>query len=64
MAWQASSGYNLRSRIETQMGRWKAVIGEILKARSFENQKTEVQIGARILNKMTSLGRPIFERTA
>ena len=64
MVWQASSGYNSRARIETQMGRWKAVIGAILKARRFENQKTEAQIGARILNKMTALGRPIFERTA
>jgi len=64
MAWQASSGYNQRSRIETQIGRWKAVIGPKLKARSFENQKTEAKIGVRILNRMTELGRPKFERTA
>lgn len=64
MAWQASSGYNQRSRIETQIGRWKAVIGSKLKARSFESQKTEVKIGVRILNRMTELGRPKFERTA
>ena len=35
MAWQASSGYNQRSRIETQMGRWKTVIGPKLKSRRF-----------------------------
>jgi len=64
MAWQTSSGYNQRSRGETLMGRWKAVIGPKLKARSFENQKTEAKIGARILNRMTELGRPNFERTA
>ncbi len=46
------------------MGRWKAVIGPKLKARSFENQKTEAKIGARILDRMTELGRPNFERTA
>ena len=28
MAWQSGSGYNQRSRIETQMGRWKAIIGQ------------------------------------
>ena len=28
-------------RVETQIGRWKGVIGPKLKARSFENQKTE-----------------------
>ena len=45
------------------MGRWKAVIGPKLKARSFENQKAEAKIGARVLNRMTGLGRPTFERT-
>ena len=64
MAWQKSSGYNQRSRIETQISRWKAVIESKLKARSFENQKTEAKIGVRILNRMTELGRPKFERTA
>ena len=64
MAWQKTSGYNQRSRIETQMSRWKAVIGPKPKARSFENQKTEAKIGVRILNRMTELGRPIIERTA
>ena len=46
------------------MGRWKAVIGPKLKARGFENQKTEAKFGVRILNRMTKLGRPRFERTA
>ncbi len=64
MAWQKSSGYNQRSRGETQMGRWKTVIGPKLKARTFENQKTEARIGVRLLNQMTALGRPSFERTA
>ena len=63
MAWQANSGYNQRSRVETQMGRWKAVIGPKLKARRFENQQTEVKIGVAILNKMTELGRPVFEQS-
>ncbi|XXK32698.1 IS5 family transposase [Rhodobacteraceae bacterium nBUS_24] len=61
MAWQVSSGYNQRSRAETQMGRWKIVIGPKLKARSFPNQKTEARIGTNILNKMTGLGRAKFE---
>jgi hypothetical protein len=64
MAWQKASGYNQRSRGETLMGRWKAIIGPKLKARSFENQKTEARIGFGILNRMTELGRPNFERTA
>ena len=64
MAWQKATGYNQRSRGETLMGRWKTVIGPKLKARNFENQKTEARIGVRILNRMTGLGRPHFERTA
>lgn len=62
MAWQRTTGYNQRSRIETQMGRWKTVIGPKLKARNFENQKTEAKISARVLNRMTALGRPMLER--
>ena len=57
MAWQVSSGYNQRSRGETQMGRWKQVIGPKMKARCFPNQRTEAKIGTRILNKMNGLGR-------
>jgi hypothetical protein len=64
MAWQKSSGYNQRSRGETLMGRWKAVIGPRLKARTVATQKTEAGIGVRVLNRMTALGRPNFERTA
>jgi hypothetical protein len=64
MAWQKSSGYNQRRRIETQTGCWKAVIGHKLKARSCKNQKTEANIGVLFLTRMTELGRPNFERTA
>ena len=45
MAWQKSTGYNTRSRLETEMGRWKTVIGQKLKARKFDNQTTEAKIG-------------------
>ncbi len=64
MAWQKATGYNQRSRGETLMGRWKAVIGPRLKSRDFENQKSEARIGVQILNRMTGLGQPRFERTA
>jgi len=64
MAWQKATGYNQRSRGETFMGRWKAVIGPKLKARAFESQKTEARIGVRVLNRMTGLGSPDFEHAA
>jgi hypothetical protein len=46
------------------MGRWKMVIGSKLKARNFPNRKTEANISAYILNKMTEIGRPEFELIA
>ena len=64
MAWQVATGYNQRSRIETQIGRWKGVIGPKLKSRSFSRQITEIQVGQKVLNTMTALGRPVFERVA
>ncbi len=64
LAWQKSTGYNQRSRVETQMGRWKTVIGQKLQTRTLDNQQTEARIGVRVLNTMTGLGRPIFERSA
>jgi hypothetical protein len=63
LAWQKSSLYNQRSQVKTLMGRWKTVIGSKLKARNFGNQKTKALIGVRVLNRMTELGRPNFQRT-
>lgn len=62
MAWQKTTGYSQRARVETQMGRWKSIIRERLRSRTLENQRTESRIGVSVLNKMTSLGRPTFER--
>ncbi|MGV2109510.1 hypothetical protein ACQZ4X_26090 [Agrobacterium vitis] len=44
------------------MGRWKTVIGPKLKARRFDNHKTEAKIDVDVLNRMTELGRPEFRR--
>jgi hypothetical protein len=63
-AWQVSCGYHHRSRGETQMGRWKVVIGPKLKARNFPNQKTEARIGTNILDKMNGFGRAKYEAVA
>lgn len=62
MAWQKDTGYNLRSRVEAQIGRWKNVIGNKLRSRTLLNQITEAKIGQKILNRMNGLGRPMFER--
>ena len=40
------------------MFRYKTIIGEKLKARTFDRQKTEIKIGCKILNIMTLSGMP------
>ena len=62
MGWQKQSGYNQRSKIEAQIGRWQAVFGPNLRSRKLETQKTEIQIATKVLNRMTADGRAIFER--
>ena len=52
MAWQVSSGYNQRSRAETQMGRWKMVVGPKLNDRTWPRQ-----IRGRHLTNCTGKGR-------
>ncbi len=62
--WSAPRRTSRVSRIETQIGRWKSAIGPKLKSRSFSRQITEIQVGQKVLNTMTALGRPVFERNA
>ena len=58
MKWQAATGYGKRALIETAIGRYKAIIGRRLRARSFEAQQTEVALGCSILNRMLACARP------
>ena len=58
IAWQKENDYGLRSHVELCMLRYKKIIGPNMKAREIPQQKTEGGIGARVLNRMTSLGMP------
>ena len=58
MKWQAVTGYGKRSLVETAIGRYKAIIGRRLRARSFGAQQTEVAIGCAVLNRMLACARP------
>jgi hypothetical protein len=58
MGWQKSSGYNLRARVESSIGRYKRVIGDALRSRTDETEATEVAIAAAGLNRMLKFGRP------
>jgi hypothetical protein len=58
MKWQAAIGYGKRSLVETAIGRYKAIIGGRLRARSFGAQQTEVAFGCTVLNRMLACARP------
>lgn len=59
--WKKTSGYHLRSLVETYMFRFKTILGNKLSAREFENQVVEARVKTSILNKMSQLGMPITE---
>ncbi|EAV40673.1 putative insertion sequence transposase protein [Stappia aggregata IAM 12614] len=45
MAWQKITGYDQRARVETQMGRWKSVIGVLLSQGSGFNKRNPCRQG-------------------
>ena len=57
-AWKQASGYHRRSLAETQIYRYKHLIGDKLKARSWANQQVESRLGCAILNRMIHVGKP------
>jgi hypothetical protein len=64
MGWQRASGYNWRALVESDVSRWKRVIGDGLRSRTEGRQETEVAIAASALNRMLELGRPEYVRIA
>ena len=64
MGWPKSSGYNLRAKVETLIGRYKRVIGDPLRSRTDPTEATEVAIAAATLNRMLEFGRPNYVRIA
>ncbi len=64
MPWQKASGYTMRARAESAIGRFKQVIGDGLRSRTDERRATEVGIAGHALNRMVELGHPNYVRTA
>jgi len=61
--WKRWSGYHRRSLVEAKMRCFK-LLGERVKARTFERQVAELQIRAALLNRFTQLGTPQTVRVA
>ncbi len=64
MSWQRASGYARRALAEVAIGRWKQVIGDVLRAHKDECRATEVDMAVYALNRLWELGRPNYVRTA
>lgn len=58
--WKEEIGYHLRSLAETAMHRMKSCFGDKLKNRKLPNQRAEVRLRSKILNRFTQLGLPCF----
>jgi hypothetical protein len=56
--WEIHPHYAKRLLVENAMGRFKGIIGSVLRARALTSQATEALLACRILNKMTALGVP------
>lgn len=46
------------------MGRWKVIIGPKLRAKNFDNRKTEARTVIRVLTRMIEPGRGEFKRVS
>ncbi|MGO9721709.1 MAG: hypothetical protein ACLPOA_14285 [Methylocella sp.] len=64
MKWQKTSGYNRRSKVEAAIGRYKRVIGDVLRSHEDARRLCEVKIAVKVLNRMLALGPPVGVRVA
>ncbi len=56
--WRNESGAHQQARAENGMYRYKCTIGDSLRAKHRESQKTEALIAVNVINRMTELGMP------
>jgi hypothetical protein len=56
--WTKEAGYHRQARVENAFFRYKAIIGDSLRAGSPDGRVTEAVIACNILNQMTDMGRP------
>ena len=56
--WKKESGYHSQGTVENAFFRYKAILGDRLRARASEAQKVEALIACNALNRMFEMGRP------
>lgn len=58
--WKIKNNYHRRSIAENFVFRFKTIFGDKIKSRIFDNQVTDLMIGAKIINKFNRIGMPKF----
>ena len=56
--WKTETGYHRQGKVENTFFRYKSMIGDRLRSRGPDTQRTEVILGCNILNRMFEHGRP------
>ena len=56
--WKNDRGYHRRSIAETQMSRYKQILGDTVRAQTLPNQQTETRVGCAVLNRLRALAKP------
>ena len=59
--WKVENNYHRRSLVETAMFRMKTLFTDQIRSKCFENQKTDLLIRCRTINKVNRLGMPLSE---
>lgn len=60
--WKREVGYHQRSLVENTFSRWKTILGDNLTSKIPLSQQVDVTLKSVILNKMTDIGMPKFNR--
>ena len=56
--WKKEARYHQQARAENAFFRYKAILGDRLRARCERGREVEARLACSILNRMTALGRP------
>lgn len=59
--WKQENNYHRRSLVETMMWRMKSIFGDQMRARTAENQQTDLLLRCYAINRINELGLPISE---
>ena len=62
--WKMLTNCHQRSKAEIFMFRYKTILGARLQAREINRQKTEVNLGCKILNLILDLAKPQSKKVA